>query len=119
MPVNVYTKLDTDVEPMPNDILVHNIEKGEKKTKSGIIISDDNGKLHGIHPRWCQVYKVGENITEVKPGEWLMMSHGKWTYGIPLNVNGHEIYLQKIDPTEILLVSDTLPEELKDQEFNH
>ena len=39
------------LKPMKGKVLVHNIETGDKRTKSGIIILDDDGKDHGIRER--------------------------------------------------------------------
>ena len=32
----------TTITPMPNTVLVHNIEQGEKRTTNGILILDDH-----------------------------------------------------------------------------
>ena len=60
-----------DIKPLRNNLIVRNIEKGERKTKGGIILRDDDGKDHGIRPRWAQVYRVGSEITDVKEGQWV------------------------------------------------
>lgn len=114
MPAPVYFRLKNDVDPLSNDILVYNMERGSRVTQSGIILNDDNGKEHGIRPRWCQVYKVGKNIDWVKPGEWLLVDHGRWTYAVPYDREYEDgtvetIHLQKIDPEAILVVSDEPP----------
>lgn len=102
-----------DISPLPDHILVINMEKGEKITKGGIILRDDNGKDHGIRPRWAQVYKVGHRIDYVKPGEWVLVEHGRWTYGIEAHVVKDDkeevLYVQRIDNEAILLVSDECP----------
>ena len=33
--------------PVRGTVLVHNIEEGERRTKNGIIVLDDNGKERG------------------------------------------------------------------------
>jgi len=68
------------VRPLPKDILVYNMDMGEQTTKSGIVIQSDDGKAHGVKPRWAQVYKVGERCElDVKPGQWILIEHGRWT----------------------------------------
>ena len=109
MPANVYFKLDRDVSPLKDHILVHNMEQGEKLTKGGILIPDDNGKNSGIRPRWCQVYKVGANIDYVKEGEWILVEHGRWTFGIPMELDGTEFYIQRVDVDGILLAQPEKP----------
>ena len=109
-----YTKITGNVIPLSDQILVVNMEQGEKVTQSGLIILDDNGKNQGIRPRWAQVYKVGKNIDYLNPGEWILINHGRWTYGVPLELpeadEGEIFYLQRVDPEGILLVTDEKPE---------
>lgn len=106
-------KVKGDINPLPDHVLVINMEKGEKVTKGGIILRDDNGKDHGIRPRWAQVYKVGERIDYVLPGQWILVEHGRWTYGVEASVQegGQEevLYIQRVDTDAILLVSDVCP----------
>jgi len=44
-------KKNPAITPIKGKVLVHNIETGDKRTKSGIIILDDDGKDHGIRER--------------------------------------------------------------------
>lgn len=91
-------------------MLVHNIEGGEQRTKGGIILRDDNGKDHGIRQRWAQVYAVGPDITDVKPGEWCLIKHGRWSRGVPLNTGKEIITVRQVDwPDAILVVTDQPP----------
>ena len=53
-----------DIKPLRNNLIVRNIEKGERKTKGGIILRNDDGQEHGIRPRWAQVYRVGSAISD-------------------------------------------------------
>ena len=114
MPASVYYKLNADVSPLPDHILVHNMEQGDKLTKGGILIPDDNGKDRGIRARWCQVYKVGSNIDYVAPGEWILVEHGRWTFGVDVafEKDGEEstLYLQRVDTDAILAASPEKPE---------
>lgn len=113
MPATIYNYVKGDLTPLRDHILVVNMEKGETITKSGLIIMDDNGKDRGIRPRWAQVYKVGANVDYVSPGEWVLLEHGRWTYGIELELpeadEGEVFYVQRADPNGILLVSDEYP----------
>lgn len=68
------------IEPFGNKVIATDIEYGEQMSRQGIIIPDDNGKERGIHPRWCKVYKVGEEVNDVKEGEWILVEHGRWSY---------------------------------------
>lgn len=113
MPATVYNRVIGDVTPLPDHILVVNMEQGERVTKGGIVLADDNGKDAGIRPRWCQVYKTGRNIDYVVAGQWVLVEHGRWTYGISAELpecdEGESFHLQRIEPEAILLVADDKP----------
>lgn len=87
MPSAVYHKLNSDVRPLSNGILVTDMEQGDKIV-NGLILLDDNGKQTGIHPRWCRVYKVGDKIDFVKPGDWILVEHGRWSFGVKMALPG-------------------------------
>jgi co-chaperonin GroES (HSP10) len=111
MPATELNKVRGDVNPLPDHILVVNMQKGETVTRGGIILTDDNGKNSGIRARWAQVYKVGTNIDWVSPGEWILVEHGRWTYGINVERPGEaeEIYLQRVDVDAVLMAADEQP----------
>lgn len=105
-----FNKISGDLTPLPNDILVHNMDDGNRTYGTGIILTADTKRDEGIRPRWCQVYKVGSNIDYVKENEWIMVSHGRWTYGYEVEHDDGTIsYVQKVDTKEILVVSETEP----------
>lgn len=88
-------------------VLVTNLDSGEQVLSSGIILSDDDGKTIGVHSRWAKVYSVGEDITDIKEGEWVLISHGRWSRTI--NVDG--ISLNLIDyPKGVLAASEERPD---------
>lgn len=96
----------TSIVPMPNTVLVHNIEQGEKRTKNGIIILDDNGKERGIRERWAQVWSKHDDITEVDVGDWILIKHGRWTRGIDVdNGTGEVVTIRKVDWPDAVLVT--------------
>ncbi len=96
---------NVNINPLPNVILVHNMEHGEFKTQSGIIIPDDNGKETGIKARWGIVYLVGSNIDYIEPGESVLVSHGRWTRGIRIKLPDNTYTtIRRVDPKDILLV---------------
>ena len=71
---------------------------------------DDDGSEGGIHPRWGKVYAVGDQQEDVKVGEWVMVSHGRWSRGFKVKKNGVELEVRMIDENDILLVSDEEPD---------
>lgn len=97
----------TVFEPMPGKIFVTELEEGMRLTRGGIIMVDDNMKEHGIKPRWAKVWKVGADVDEVSPGEWVLVEHGRWTLRIPLEVNDEPIDVWMIEPSAMIIVSDS------------
>lgn len=106
--------IEGDLSPLPKDILVTDMEQGDRRTLGGVILLDDNSfSDHNIKPRWCKVYKVGTEVNEkdIVPGKWVLVEHGRWSYGMKFNVNGEEKYIQKVEAKSILMVSDENPGE--------
>lgn len=100
------------LRPLHDKVLVTDMNFGEGKTKSGIILTSDDGKSSGLHPRWCRVLCVGDEQHDVKEGQWLLMQHGRWSRGIKYELDsGEEIIIRMIDLEGILLVSDEKPDE--------
>lgn len=71
-----------DIRPLRDKVLVCDMEHGDQKLASGLIIPDDNGKERGIRPRKSIVYAVGEEVDYVKVGDQILVSHGRWTRGV-------------------------------------
>lgn len=113
MPATILNKITGHVEPLYDHVLVVNMEKGETITKGGIHVLDDNGKDRGIRPRWCQVWRVGPDQTELELGQWILVEHGRWSYGIEVTIpEGMEdeiFYVQRVDIKGILGVTDVCP----------
>lgn len=100
------------IRPILDHIIVQDMEFGEQKTKSGIIIIDDDGKQHGIKPRWGKVYAVGPKQEEVKIGEWVLVEHGRWTRGIKLDQNdGTSIIVRRVEAKAVMAISEEKPED--------
>jgi hypothetical protein len=79
-------------------------------TKGGLIMLGDDGKTDGIRPRWAKVYAVGPDQTDVKPGQWVFIEHGRWSRGVFVNINGEEFVIRRADPAGLIFVSDEEPE---------
>lgn len=92
-----------------DDVIVEEMAFKERKLQSGIILLDDDGKGHGIRPRWGKVYAIGPEQTEVVPGQWIMVAHGRWTRGVKIADGNDETVIRKVDNKDILLVSDDDP----------
>ncbi len=102
--------VDNDITPLKKRVLVSDMHFGERTTKGGIIMMDDDGSADGIHPRWAKVYAVGNQQEDVKVGQWLMISHGRWSRAFKVAKDGVELEVRMIDENDILLVSDDEPE---------
>lgn len=92
-------------------VIVQDMVFDERITSSGIVLLNDNGKGTGIRPRWGRVYAVGPRQTTVTPGQWVCVAHGRWTRGVQIQDQSGETTIRKIDPKDILLVSDERPED--------
>ena len=64
---------------------------------------------YSIHPRWGKVYVIGDQQEDVKVGEWVMVSHGRWSRGFKIKKKGVELEVRMIDENDILLVSEDEP----------
>ena len=102
--------VENDIKPLKKRVLVSDMHFGETKSKGGIILTDDDGSEGGIHPRWGKVYAIGNQQEDVKVGEWVMVSHGRWSRGFKIKKKGVELEVRMIDENDILLVSDDEPE---------
>ena len=60
------------LRPLRNTVLVSDMGFEEQTTASGIVIQSDDGKSHGVKPRWARVWAIGPEQVEVKLGrrEW-------------------------------------------------
>jgi hypothetical protein len=92
-----------------DNIIVSDMEFTGRQLSSGIILMNDNGKAEGIRPRWGQVYEVGPEQQDVVPGQWICVAHGRWTRGLEIEDATGPQTIRKIDPKDILLVSDEHP----------
>lgn len=100
------TKIDK-LTALGDTILVHGMEFKERLSRGGIILMDDDMKSAGIRPRWAQVYAIGPNVTEdIKVGDYIMIAHGRWSRGQTIEDEDGEKIIRKVDPADILLVSD-------------
>ena len=98
------------IEPTHSNILVTDMEFGERVTTGGIILPGDDKEERGIRPRWCRVLAVGKKNKDVKKGEWIYVTHGRWTRGLDLtNEDGESITVRLVDPKDVLLAADELP----------
>jgi co-chaperonin GroES (HSP10) len=108
------------IKALSKDVLVINMDMGEQKTAGGLIIQSDDGKAHGVKPRWAKVYKVGSEIDFVKEGQWILIEHGRWTRKIKIDDGEGEKEFQKVETKSIIAVANEKPNDFYiGQEFSN
>lgn len=105
---------DVKIRPIRDKVLVTDMEFGEMKTAGGLIITSDDGKAHGVKPRWGKVYAVGPEQEDVQVGQWVLVEHGRWTRGMDIietDENGEEVKrtIRMVENKAMLLISDEKP----------
>lgn len=101
--------------PIKDNVIVEDMNFGERTTSGGIILQSDDGTDEGIKARWGRVYAKGPaNKDPYEVGQWILIDHGRWSRGIDLEDpdTGEIVKLRRADPKDILAVSDEQPEEV-------
>lgn len=104
--------INGDINPLKKGIIGYNIEEGMKKTAGGIILHDDTTKEIGIRPRWMRVYKVGKDIKDLKPGQYILVDHGRWTRGFEIMIDGNKETARWVQYSFVMAVQDEKPSQL-------
>jgi co-chaperonin GroES (HSP10) len=92
-------------------VLVTDMWFGEQKTKSGLIIRSDDGEARGVYPRWGKVYDKGpKNKDAYQIGDWVLVTHGRWTRGITLQ---DDTVVRMVEAESILAYADEKPDEIQ------
>jgi co-chaperonin GroES (HSP10) len=92
-------------------VIVNEMTFDQRITQGGLILLNDNGTTLGIRPRWGQVYAVGPEQKDVQVGQWICVAHGRWTRGLDIEDETGKHTIRRIDPEDILLISDTQPQD--------
>ena len=99
-----------DIRAKGEDVLVVDMWFGEQTTASGLIISSDDGETRGIYPRWGRVYSKGpRNKDPYKEGDWILISHGRWTRGLKFETGSEQLEMRKVELDSILAYSEEKP----------
>ena len=110
------------IKPLRSRVLASSCEIGARTTESGIHLFDDDGKDDGIRPRWFHVKAIGPEQKDVIPGQYILVTHGRWTWATTVydsETNESIEDIRMIDETNILGVSDGRPKELDQYEGNN
>ena len=97
------------LRPLKDSVIVSDMLFDVRISTGGIIIPNDNGKSTGIRPRWGQVYAVGPEQQDVVAGQWVCVEHGRWTRGIDVEDETGKKTLRRVDPKDIMMISDEKP----------
>lgn len=101
------------IRPLRERILAELLGLEERVSAGGIILKSDNGKDHGIRPRWALIKYVGDGIDWVRPGDYVLVAHGRWTRALEIEDDqGQKLKIVRLDNDEILAVHTGVPEEL-------
>ena len=101
------TKVD-NLKFFRDHVIVSEMSFEDRITNGGIILVNDDKKSAGIRPRWAKIYGLGpdQDDPQYAIGKWVLISHGRWTRGITVETPMGKQTLRKVDPNDILLVSD-------------
>jgi co-chaperonin GroES (HSP10) len=94
------------LHPLRDTIIVSDMLFDERISSGGIVLINDDMKSSGIRPRWAKVFAVGPEQKDVKVGQYILISHGRWTRGIRIEDEHGEHTIRKVDNNDVLMVSD-------------
>jgi co-chaperonin GroES (HSP10) len=98
-----------NIQALNDHVLVADMNFGARTTSSGIHLLSDDMRTAGIRPRWAQVYAVGPKQKDITVGQWILITHGRWTRGVDIEDQTGTRTIRRIDTNDILLISDTEP----------
>jgi hypothetical protein len=99
----------TAIKALNDHVLVADMNFKERQLSSGIYLLNDDARTAGIRPRWARVYATGPEQQDIQIGQWILVSHGRWTRGVTIEDTNGEVTIRRVDPNDILLVSDSEP----------
>lgn len=109
MAINL-NRIKGNLRAVGNRVLVKDMHFGEQKTKSGLIIGNDDGSTRGIYPRWGKVHTKGPtNKDDYEVGDWILIEHGRWTRGVDMDIEGEEVTLRMVEAESVLAYSKEKP----------
>jgi len=106
--------IEGNIRAIQDRVIVSDMDFGEQKTKSGIIITGDDGKVRGVRPRWAKVYRKGpRNNDDYQEGDWILIEHGRWTRGIKVYDESGEKIIRMVEKDSILAYTNEKPNEVE------
>jgi hypothetical protein len=55
---------------------------------------------------------VGPDQHDIRVGSWICVEHGRWTRGIEIEDETGKQTLRRVDPNDIMMESDELPDDV-------
>lgn len=92
--------------PLHDYVIVSDMNFDERTTSSGLVVLSDDMKNSGIRPRWGKVYAIGPDQKEISVGQYVLVSHGRWTRGVNIEDTNGKVTIRRIDTNDILCISD-------------
>jgi len=103
------TKVGT-IQPLKDHVIVSDMGFKGRTLASGITLMNDDKRSEGIRPRWGKVFAVGPDQKDVSVGQWILITHGRWTRGSRIETPDGVVHvIRRADTNDILLFSDTEP----------
>ena len=104
--------IEGNIRPRGRNILGYELEFGEQMV-NGIITMIDDRTVRGVRPRWCKVFAVGPDVTDVKPGDYVLLGHGEWSTGFEAKIGDQAYTLRWLTYEGIFGVQNEKPFEYK------
>lgn len=95
------------IRAIQDHVIVADMNFEERLSKGGVVLLGDDKTSDGIRPRWARVVAIGHKQKDIKIGQYVLISHGRWTRGVELE----EEVIRRVDTADILLVSDVWHED--------
>jgi hypothetical protein len=106
----MFTPIQVDaLRALKDHVLVADMNFDGRKLSSGIQLLNDDMRTAGVRPRWARVYAIGPEQQDITVGQWVLVSHGRWTRGVKIKDTTGEVTIRRIDPADVLLVSEEEP----------
>lgn len=115
--------INDHIECLPDTLYVEKIEYGEKTLKNGFVIPTETMDYLGnfVRPRWAKILYKADNIKNVNVGDYILLSHGRWSSSIKCTIKGVQKTIWYISPKSYkegaLAVSHKMPDCLKQYGF--
>jgi len=107
----LYGAIDaSQLRALHDHVIVADMNFDERLSNGGVLLRSDDMKSQGVKPRWARVYAIGPEQTDVKVGEWVLITHGRWTRGVRVSdAAGAEHTIRRVDTKDLLMVTDEEP----------